>query len=274
MKTEELKRYEAYPDIIVGVREAARVLRVTPGRVDQLIHEGKLQAYDVGVGKQRGRWIFHRKDLETVLELEQNLRGRNFQGGLHEQYVSPLEAARLLQVDYDEVMSMVERGELQAPFVQKQKNRTNVRILSSSVQEILEQRRSITARDLLNAPLLEIWQVAEVLGVDELAVRDLAKEGKLRMLNITPKGKYELWRILTSSLKQYQQVQEELKNTYFATLEEAGEALGVTGERVRQLIGEGKLEAKDMRNPGDLKARWFVNRSSVQCLRAQSQEDL
>jgi len=272
---EQLQPEDTEQDIVFGLEDAGKVLGITPGRVDQLIHEGKLKAYDMGVGKQRGRWAFRRDDLEAVLGLEQTARGhRKHRGSIDEKYVFPLEAARLLGVDYDEVMYQVERKELQTPFVVKRNDRTVVAILSSSVQELMEKRRFVMTHDPLQYPLLDLWQVAEVINVDVKGVRNLVKESKLMMLNITPKGPYQIWRIVTSSLKQYMQEQAALQSAYFSTLEEAATALGVTGERVRQLIGEKKLEAIDRRSPGSANARWFVSRSSAQRLREQHQEDL
>ncbi len=71
-------------------------------------------------------------------------------------------------------------------------------------------------------------------------------------------------RIVTATVKSYLLQRDALLSKFTSNLEEAGNLLGVSRERVRQLIHEGKIDAIDVSTNGDTHSRWMVSRDSIQ----------
>jgi excisionase family DNA binding protein len=127
-----------------------------------------------------------------------------------------------------------------------------------------EKRDAETVDDVLAKAVMDYQQAMKVLQVSDSVLDKIISEKKITALNVTPKAEYKTMQVVTASVKAYLSQRTVLLGKFTSSLEEAGNLLGVSRERVRQLIHEGKIDAIDVSTNGDTHSRWMVSRDSIQ----------
>lgn len=247
-------------ELVIGVVAAAEFLGVTPSYIGQLTKAGLLPIHENLHSRMlSGRLVYLRKDLERILQTRDPETGKfNHQGNSATPTVKFLQAQGMLDLPHDELRYLIDAHILKVAAYGVRK--VDIYLETQSVLDLKAKRDETSDEDLLRKPLLDMGEACQVLCISLSALEKLIDEKRLQCLNIMPKAPYEVWRVITSSLKAYMSERQE----FVVSLEKAAHLLGISRERVRQLIQKGKLEAKNIAFDKEVNVRWAVSRESIE----------
>jgi hypothetical protein len=260
-----------HQELVIGVRAAASILGVSTSYIGHLIKADILPIHENlrsrTLVKGGGRYVFLRDDLERILQTRDPETGKFSHTGSSDTRTMKLRQAQdLLGLPYDELFYLMDAGILKVVahgVTRTDKEHPDYYIDTQSVLDLKTKRDGTTDEELLRRPLLDIRETCRVLQLSQFVVERLIDEKKLQCLNIMPKASYKVWRVTSSSVKTYISEQEKV----VVTLEKAAEILGVTKQRVGQLVQKGKLEAKNIACDEGV-VRWEISRVSIEAWQA------
>jgi len=259
----------SHRELVIGIRAAADILGVSVSYIGHLTKAGILPVHENLHSRMlSGRYVFLREDLERILQTRDPETGLfNHQGNSSTRTVKFQQAQAMLDLPQDEVLYLIDAGILKVVtygVMHTESGHPAPYIDTQSVLDLKAKRDATTDEELLRKPLLDRGETCRILHRSQDVVERLIDEKRLQGLNIMPKAPYKVWRVTSSSVKTYISEQEKV----VVTLEKAGEILGITRERVRQLIHKGVLEAKNV-GQGEELARWEISRASIEARRLQ-----